>query len=109
GVKIVCWRNREAYRKGKETVHKTKARVQGFVEAGRMTQDEADSVILSELHDQYRVKYQKEIANRKAEMSLKELKVTSNNLNMQQQQNEQFRQRNDKMKKACHHLQASAQ
>lgn len=108
-AEIIRQRNREAYLKGKETVRETKAKVQGFVEAGRMTQEEADSVILSGLHGQYRVKYQKEMADRKAEMSLKELEVTNNNLNMQRQQNERFRQRTDKMKEAFHHLQTSAQ
>jgi hypothetical protein len=90
-AEIIRQRNREAYRKGKETEPETKAKVQGFVEAGRMTQKEADSVILSGLHGQYRVKYQKEMADRKAEMSLKELEVTN------------------KMKEAFRHLQASAQ
>ena len=81
-----------------------KARVQGFVEAGRMTQEEADSVIVSSLHGQYRVKYREQIAARKAEEAAKmaeerqrQLERTSNTLDVEREEAEQLRTRNQAM------------
>lgn len=57
-------RNSQAYRKSKSEMKKLRAELEGFVQTGKMTQEEMDSVMLSRLHGQYRVKYQTEIAER---------------------------------------------
>jgi hypothetical protein len=58
-------RNQAAYRKSVQEMQTIRAQLMGFVAANKMTQDEMDSVMLSRLHGQYRVRYREEILKRK--------------------------------------------
>lgn len=60
-------KNRANYERSKREMKTVVATIQGFVLAGRMTQDDADKTILTHLHGQYRVEYREKIARRKAE------------------------------------------
>jgi len=58
-------RNQLAYQKSVQEMQTLQAQLTGFVAANKMTQDEMDSVMLSRLHGQYRVRYREEILKRK--------------------------------------------
>jgi hypothetical protein len=58
-------RNQLAYQKSVQEMQTLRAQLMGFVAANKMTQDEMDSVMLSRLHGQYRMRYREEILKRK--------------------------------------------
>ena len=57
-------RNRAAYERSRDEMQVLRARLEGFVSSGGMSQCEMDKVMLSKLRGQYRVRYQEEMAKR---------------------------------------------
>ena len=70
-------RSQAAYAKAKEEMRVMKVQLEGFVMTKKMSQEEADSVLLSRLHGQYREKHKKQIAERKVKEAKQELQSTN--------------------------------
>jgi hypothetical protein len=86
-------RNHEAYEKSKAETRTLKAQLEGFVNAGKMTQDEADSVMVNRLHGQYRVKYREEVAERKRREGIAQLETLQATHDNERQTFEQLKAR----------------
>jgi hypothetical protein len=76
------------------------AKMKGFVLSGRMSQDEADSVMLSRLHGHYRTRYMKEMAERRAEDEAQAHRTAANALQSQQDTTASLQARSQSLTKA---------
>ena len=86
-------RNHEAYKKSTQDMRVLRAKLQGFVDAKKMNQEEMDLVMLSRLHGQYRVKYREEISERKRLQSITDLQNEKAARHDEQQTFEQLQSR----------------
>ena len=91
-------RNRASYRKSKSEMMQLRAELEGFVLVGKMSQKDMDKVMLSRLHGQYRLMYQKEILEREGATRHAELMSERNARLSQGEAFEQLRSRHEGVK-----------
>ena len=101
-------KNAEAYKKSKDNMAELRARLAEHLAEGRMTQDDVDSVLLSRLHGQYRVKYREGISERKRLEAEAELERTDANLRKEVQTRMETQQTAAKFRETIINLQTLA-
>jgi hypothetical protein len=91
--------SRRNYERAKATRRELEAKIKGFVLTGRMSQDEADSVMLSSLHGHYRMQYKKQMLERQAQREAEARRTADSALQHQQESTAALVSRSDLMLK----------